>query len=232
MSLSLLKTIKGVQLPKDTGKPDQPAYPAEPARVTSWALAGMCTLLWPPVQDRANLYEAAITRASSSISSHITLQKPPIEPKNMIDLRTGVKNGAVRFRNLDPGRVQNADAVMIHVYGTERKGTDACGNCQKALGPFTTCVQLVKNGACSNCHYNSGASGCSLKRTQKRTGSPALTTPRKLKISRAEADFLVMQLRVLGNALVGVADKLNEVGYDPNTPMRFPEPESEDEDEE
>lgn len=69
-------------------------------------------------------------------------------------------DGTAYYNTLNLKRGANCDAAFHHLYGNLRSGTDACGPCQRGLGPFDSCVQI--NGACANCRYNSAAKRCTL----------------------------------------------------------------------
>ena len=56
-----------------------------------------------------------------------------------------------------------ADAVLMHLFGTEMEGAAACTKCQKGEGKFTSCVVMPSMGkGCSCCGFQAAGGTCSL----------------------------------------------------------------------
>ncbi|KAL0943209.1 uncharacterized protein CTRU02_201095 [Colletotrichum truncatum] len=167
-----------------------------------------------------------IPHASNTLINNI-LDNEEAEARNLIDVRSAVKNGRRQKKALKYKRAQNANSFLMHVYGNAREGKDQCKNCIKGNGPYNTCVVLDGYASCANCTYNSGASNCSFAPSpSKRPAAEIYTSApssKKLCVSRAEYDFLnavrgvkPKHIRLIRNTLVSVADKLADVKYDEN----------------
>ena len=59
----------------------------------------------------------------------------------------------------------NCEATLAYSRGQVRDGVQACRDCKRGRGPFVECVILkgYLKGSCSNCHYSSEGTRCSLR---------------------------------------------------------------------
>ena len=77
------------------------------------------------------------------------------------------RRGRLLFRDNDSAinweRPVNREAIIGQTRGEVTSVT--CGRCQNGLGPFSKCVVVEGffSGSCTNCHYNSQGSRCSLR---------------------------------------------------------------------
>ncbi|RFU23656.1 hypothetical protein B7463_g12682, partial [Scytalidium lignicola] len=87
-------------------------------------------------------------------------------------------------RTVTAGRIQNDEAQIGQMRGTENLGAAACRHCQNGYGPWIACVTVngLFGGSCCNCHYNSSGARCSIRQlltnvqaAQTATTVPALT---------------------------------------------------------
>ena len=57
------------------------------------------------------------------------------------------------------------ESALGYLYGNAHEGDDRCNSCKKDLGPYMLYVTMdgIAKGSCMNCHYGSGAAGCSFR---------------------------------------------------------------------
>lgn len=63
---------------------------------------------------------------------------------------------------------QNCDAMLRHLFGTERDDMEVCEKCRKENGALKGCITTREpNSACANCDWNRSGAPCSFTKKRK-----------------------------------------------------------------
>ncbi|KFY48201.1 hypothetical protein V496_10313 [Pseudogymnoascus sp. VKM F-4515 (FW-2607)] len=140
------------------------------------------SLIKQDVEGRTSASASSSTLATAKRSSSLDNSSPQLQASSFLRLvsprdRSGICNSLLKLqklreldlRPLRDGRLPNLtsrgnlEAAVAYIVGDIVQ--QPCTRCVDGRGPFPKCIQVKEFllGSCTNCHYNSGGTQCSLR---------------------------------------------------------------------